>query len=307
MMKELTAEEYKGLDVNPMHCYNSLPFTELNSNKVDRLRFFAWFEDDKLRATVILGENSESLRSPFSAPFGGFDCMRDPSDELVEQIFSDLGSMAAESGKPVIITLPPSFYSPSVEPFAIHAINDPAIEVVADYNYHFTTSLAPDYDLHLTKDGRKNLRKANNADFKFQLVMDHDKKRTVYDIIRQNRESQGYPLRMSFEQVMATAEIIRIDFFIMHDRMKNPVAAAICYHVTPEIVQVIYWGDLIEYRSSNPMSLLAARVFLHYYEAGVRIVDAGPSSTDGVPNRGLCSFKRRIGCELSSKVTIKLK
>lgn len=306
MITELTAEEYRALDVRPEHCYNSAVFTELNAEKVDAVHYLAWFEEGKLRATLILGEDAATLRSPFSAPFGGFNCVREPSDVLVEMIFDDLRSYASEKGKRLRITFPPEFYSTSVSAFVIRAVNTPWIEVVSDYNYYYPTAGADEYESALSKDERKKLRRAVKAGYDFRMVTDEAEKREVYEVIRRNRESQGYPLRMTLGQVMATEAAVKIDFFMMRDPEGNPVAAAICYHVSPGVVQVIYWGDLLEFRDSHPMNLLAMEVFRHYRETGVAIVDVGPSSTDGIPNRGLCTFKHRVGCRLCGRVSISL-
>ncbi|MDE6267228.1 MAG: hypothetical protein K2M07_07765 [Muribaculaceae bacterium] len=304
MITELTAEQYSELDVNPAHCYNTVAFAELNSSKVERVHYLAWFIDGKLRVTLILGEDEATLRSPFSAPFGGFDCVRHPSDEDVEMIFNDLRNYAADLNKTLSITLPPLFYSNELSSFLIRAVNTPWINVTADYNYHYNTAIPPDFNLPTFKEIRKKLRRANSAGFQFQLVIEEHKKREVYEVIRRNRESQGYPLSMTFGQIMSTEAIVRMDFFMMYDEARHPVASAICYHVAPGIVQVIYWGDLVDYRPLYPMNLFAMRVFAHYHEAGIKIVDVGPSSTGGIPNRGLCTFKHRIGCELTSKYTL---
>ncbi|MBD5246097.1 MAG: GNAT family N-acetyltransferase [Barnesiella sp.] len=306
MITELTAEQYKALGFTPMHCYNSTDFVALNAGKVQCVHYLAWFDHEKLWATLILGEDEDSLRSPFSAPFGGFDCLHLPTDEMVETIFNDLKMFASGKGKNLYITLPPPFYSSTIYSFAVRAMNDPSITVTADYNFHYTTADAPEYDLHLPRSARRNLRLANEAGFHFQLVMDEEKKKEVYDVIRSNREALGYPLRMTFNQVMDTSRIVNADFFLLRDNEKNPVAAAICFHAATGIVQLIYWGELLEYRRLHPMSLLAMHLFRHYYEAGITIVDVGPSSTDGIPNRGLCAFKQNIGCRMTPKFRLKI-
>ena len=49
------------------------------------------------------------------------------------------------------------------------------------------------------------------------------------------------------------------------------------------------------------MNCLTYNVFRHYSDAGLRILDIGPSTEDGVPNYGLCEFKENIGCGISLK------
>lgn len=305
MLTELTPEEYARLGIAPLHCYNSVEFTDLNSDKTDSVHFLVWFNGGKPSASLILGEDGRSLRSPFSAPFGGVNIDRVPDDAMVEMILEDLRAYASEKGKEVVLTMPPEIYSRCVAPFMIRAVNTPWIKTVADYNYHYVTADAAEYDLLLPhKRQRRKLRKANSAGFVFQRVMDESKKAEVYDIISRNRRDQGYYLKMTYDQVRATEKVVPIDYFIMHNVDGEPVASAICYHVTGDVVQVIYWGDLLDYRSQHPMDYFAMKLFKHYRETGVAMVDVGPSSTDGVPNRGLCEFKFNVGCRLSAKYTL---
>lgn len=304
MFTELTREQYSKLDIKPMHCYNSIEFIELNAYKVAKKRYFAWFDDDKLLATIILGESADNLRSPFSAPFGGFDNTLFPTDALVEIIFTDLSELSKREGKPIVITLPPEFYSPTVSPFVIRAINSPEIKIAADYNYHFVTSNMINYNQLIPQRCRRKIKSAVSKGLRFQKVSSLEDEKVAYNVIRRNREAQNYPLRMTWEQVNDTKDVVKMDFFIMFTDDNMPIASALCYYVTPGIIQVIYWGDLIEYRSLQPMNLFAMKLFNHYYSEGIAIVDVGPSSSDGIPSRGLCTFKQYIGCQLTPKITL---
>ena len=95
---------------------------------------------------------------------------------------------------------------------------------------------------------------------------------------------------MTWEQVYETAKIINADFFLVND-MEKPIAAAIVFHVTHSIVQVIYWGDRVGYSEKKPMNFLAFKLFEYYKNVGIKIIDLGPSTLNSVPNHGLCEFK----------------
>jgi hypothetical protein len=73
--------------------------------------------------------------------------------------------------------------------------------------------------------------------------------------------------------------------------------------VTPDIVQVIYWGDLPAYSEFKTMNYLSYNIFIYYKKLGVKYVDIGISTELSVPNHGLCEFKESIGCDLSLKFT----
>ena len=85
-----------------------------------------------------------------------------------------------------------------------------------------------------------------------------------------------------------------------HDTWTD-VAAAQVFHVAKDTAQVIYWGDLAAYSHLRTMNRLAAFMYDHFSRLGVRILDIGPSTEDGEPNYGLCSFKEDIGCEVCTK------
>ena len=123
----------------------------------------------------------------------------------------------------------------------------------------------------------------------------------AYEVIRRNREEHGYPLRMTLEQVWQTVtSVVKADFFVLEHEGRD-VAAAQISHVAEGIAQVIYWGDIRKYSALRPMNFLAYSLLDHYYKQGLRILDIGPSTEDGVPNYGLCEFKENIGCEVTLK------
>ena len=58
---------------------------------------------------------------------------------------------------------------------------------------------------------------------------------------------------------------------------------------------VVYWGDAGHELPRSPMNVLAHALVARSLDEGVRSLDIGPSSIDGVPDQGLIQFKRSIG------------
>lgn len=131
-----------------------------------------------------------------------------------------------------------------------------------------------------------------------QLAPEHAKQ--AYDVIAQNRSERGFPLRMTWEQVLETIQLVKADFFLVK-KEQTSIAAAVVFHVADGIVQVIYWGDLPQYAECKTMNFLSYRLFEHYKNQGVKMIDIGPSTEDSIPNYGLCEFKESIGCEVRIK------
>lgn len=106
---------------------------------------------------------------------------------------------------------------------------------------------------------------------------DLNDKKQAYDIIRINRESKGYYLAMTYQQVLDTTKIIDHEFFLV-TRNTIAIASAIVFHVTKEIVQVIYWGDIPDVGEYKPINYLAYELMKYYENTEIKKIDIGPSS-----------------------------
>ncbi len=284
------------------HVYNSTAFAELNNNKVECVHYLS-FSDTKPRFGIILGERDSVLRSPFSAPFGGFTQRGMQSLAKMETAADRLIEYAAERSLDLDITLPPLVYNESqLSKWASVLMNKMQVRCV-DLNYHTDLMRFPDYIHIIDRSARNKLNHALQQNFNLVQLDSryHTDVARAYEIIRRNREERSYPLRMTLEQVWQTVNsTIRADFFVL-EHEGNDVAAAQVFHSADSVAQVIYWGDIREYSALRPMNYLAYSVAKHYYEAGLRILDIGPSTENGVPNHGLCEFKEDTGCSVTLK------
>lgn len=303
----IDSTEYKKNFPAPYHIFNSVDFSELNRDKCQDLHYLD-FKDKKKRFGIILGEKEQELRSPFSAPFGGFSFTRNERIEYIEQAISLLKGYGESIGKKILISLPPSIYEPSFISKTVSAFlrMGAAIKYV-DLNFQFETDRFAQYNAFINRSARKNLHNSLKHDFQF-LQLDSKKDEDVsraYSVIKSNRESKGFPLRMPLQAVLDTVKIIPADFFVLSYNNMD-VAAAQVFHVAPKIAQVIYWGDVIEYSDLRVMNYFTYKVFEYYYKHDITILDIGPSTEFGIPNYGLCEFKENIGCTVSLKYTWQL-
>lgn len=304
---ETSAEEYGAVFTRYPHIYNGVSFSELNRKKTARLHYLI-FRNPKVRFGLILGDdNSGTLQSPFSAPFGGFTYNKAQSIEFIDDAIKALKEYGRERDIHVRITLPPFFYDERNLPRMANALYREARLCKMDINYHFLISDFNGYDTVIERNAKKNLRHAMEQDITFTVADSNDREnlKRAYGIIKMNREEHGYPLRMTCGEVIGTTDVIPADFFIL-SHGGNDIAAAQVFHVTDRINQVIYWGDLREYASLRPMNLLAYRIFGHYHKKGLEILDIGPSTEESMPNYGLCSFKESIGCRSSLKLSFEI-
>lgn len=300
---KVDSKEFKA-QIKTAHVFNTIEFAELNAQKCQELHFLL-FKDTKVRLGLILGDKCGELCSPFSAPFGGFLYNEEPRLEVLQQAISLLESYASANGGILKITLPPSIYGESFMAKVVAMLNNSQFKINhIDLNYHYNLSRFERYEEFASRSARKNLNKARKCQFEFRQLDAADKAQVAcaYEVIKANREAHGYPLRMSLDDVLNTIDIIDADFFVLTHN-GDDVAAAQVFHVADGVAQVVYWGDVPGYGEMRPMNMLSYKLFEHYYNSGLKVLDIGPSTEHGVPNYGLCEFKESLGCEISLKHT----
>jgi hypothetical protein len=288
------------------HVFNSAAFAELNKGKCSEVHYLL-ASDSKPRFGMVLGEREEVFACPFSAPFGGIESISGSSRlEALEQCINALKNYTVARGKNLQVTLPPIVYA---EDFIAHQMNclfRAGFGVLSiDLSHYFPTSKMSRYIEIVDRSVRKNLATAERAGLSFQQVEtgNEDLLLKAYSVIEENRKSKGYPLRLSFSEVIGTSEIIDIDVFTVTNA-DVAIASALVFRVAPRVVQVVYWGDKPGFADHRPMNFLARGVFMHYAnKTDINLIDIGPSTEKSLPNYGLISFKENIGCNVSPKFT----
>jgi hypothetical protein len=297
---EVTPEVFDATFPNPNHIFNSGAFSKLNESRFEKV-YYLIFKDTKIRLGIILGLHDGILLSPFSATFGGFEFVSE--DVKLYQIDSALESLFnwAKAQKHIGIRIipPPFFYREDFLAKVTNCMYRAGFETQnMELNYHFQTAkLSETYEKDIWYNAKKNLKKANSFGLVFEKL-DISQGKSAYDIIAQNRSERGFPLRLTWEQLINTNTVIPMDFFLAKTA-KETIGAAIVYHIAPSIVRIIYWGDLPEFSEYKTMNFLSYQLFKYYKEQGIKMIDIGHSTVDSVPNNGLCEFKESIGCSIS--------
>jgi hypothetical protein len=299
---ELTFDEYSLHYPEHQHVFGATAFAQLNADKVNKVVCLSLVNDKaKHIAGLIVGERADGYACPFSAPFGEICCPKPLGLEAINTFVDILKEWLG--GKSLKLTMAPSFYNPQMHDKLCGILARKAKSQYFDFNYHYPIDRFESFTEHLDRSARKNFNRAKSADFVFEKTNDVSR---AYAVIEQNRREHGYPLRMILQQVLDTVDsVIKADAFVMSHKGTD-IASAIVFHVAPNIVQVIYWGDINGYSELRPMNYLSYKVFEHYHNSDIRIVDIGPSSEQGVPSYGLCNFKESIGCVTTLKPTFYL-
>ena len=297
---EVSGKEYQNIFDKPYHIFISTSFVECNRFKYDEIHYL-FFKESKVKLGIILAEKENVLCSPVSAPYGGFNFTKSNiSISTIESAVELLIDFGQKSNKHIEITLPPLFYSADFLTKCLNVFERSKFQTkYIDLNHQLYLNFQ-DYIIQLDSNTRNKLNLSLKLPYNFFKATNTNDIDRAYQIIKKNRESKGYPLRMTLENVLDTIKIIPADFFIL-ELSGEDVAAAQIFHVSKDIVQIIYWGDVPGYGESKPMNYLAYKLYEFYKEKNIKIIDIGPSTEHGIPNYGLCEFKENIGCSISPK------
>lgn len=307
-VRKLSAQEYSAVFQTPYHVFNTAGFNQLNAKRSNITLSFLAFKAKKYKLGLIVADIDGQWRSPFSAPFGGFSYVK---NDVGLSVLDEATDLLIQHGRQegissIQLTFPPLFYDFNFISKINNVLYRKHFQLLrSDLNY--AIALAGDitaYEATLQYNAQKNLRIAQAKNFKLIHCKSEDEKLLAYDIIKQNRAARGFPLRMTFDIIQDTIQLIEADFFIVSLDGDN-VAAAMIFHVSPGIVQVVYWGDLPEYAGNKTMNFLSHSIMDYYISTGIKMVDIGPSTEDSLPNYGLCDFKESIGCTIHPKYTYK--
>lgn len=262
------------------------------------------FEDRGQALGVVFGLKDNSLTSPFSAPFGGlwpidaepaYQDYLDAIDALIQ--YADDNQLTK-----IQITLPPGCYDERLLDSQRLALIESGFETVyTDTNHSFDLT-AGEFEAGLHRGARRSLDKARMAGLTFKQATSEPDQRRVYEAIKLNRQQRRNPLHLSFEDIATVSKISEVDFFLI-EHEGTCVAGAVVYRVSSKVAQVIYWGNDTNKNLLNSVHFLAMKLFQHYQQ-DYEILDIGPSSSRGVLDEGLASFKESIGCTASLKFTL---
>lgn len=299
---QVSSAEYSSIIPRPYHNFNQSSFNEVNAGNCDEV-YYLLFKDKKYRLGIIGGKRKHEFHSPFSAPFGGFSFLSEGvSLKHIDLAISLLEVWCIENEfDKIIITLPPNIYNNTFISKQLNSLYRQKYRIKAlDLNYHFENiSIEHDYVNNIRPSARKFLKQSFGNNLVFDKCKNTNEESEAYQVICQNRSSRNFPLKMTFNDILKTD--IHKDFFIIKNEEEVNVAAAIVYHISESSVQVVYWGDLLEYSQLRPMNYLSYKIFEYYNNQGIKFTDIGPSTEFSMPNYGLCEFKESIGCKVESK------
>lgn len=306
-VKRVSAEEYKLFVPDRAVFFNEPVFTELNRNKVDDIYYLVLMRENSARFGLITGRAGTEARTPFSAPYSyPVAIINDSKMETIDAALETFEAYCAGQGIDSIrFIFPPLFYDEHLLSGWVNAFYRNHYKVLnLDINYALDLErLNVDQDTYgqmITPKGRKGLRRAEKSGLEIFRCESEEEYKEAYKIIQVGHESKGFPVKMSFDQLMDTFKLVDHDVFIVR-KGNIGIVAEVLYKINNRIVQGIYTGTHPDYMNCNGMNLLTYYTIGYYGNKGYKILDKAISTEDSEPNYGLCNFKESVGCERSLK------
>jgi hypothetical protein len=175
-------------------------------------------------------------------------------------------------------------------------------QIIVDINYHVDVESWS--KKNLSKGNRKKIRQFydlggvvsySNADVIEQC----------YEVLVENRKRRGVSLTMQYADFENSLLLCGENFKLIQASLENQIVAA-CYLVKifPDYWYVLFWGELVDFRSLSPVASLFQFLIEEAKRNRVKFLDLGISSVEGALDEGLARFKSNLGAVPSQKITL---
>lgn len=305
---DITIEE-KLPDLIPNWCdiFNRPEFYKIH--KTDSSFFLSIIYKKKLAGICHFTEIENGfLKSPIRGTFGGISLNKELSFQNIYDIISQLLDYIKEKNiTSVEIVSEPISHDLHKSSILLNIFLVKGFYII---NHEINHSISIDQEELVDKMMRNNKKRYNKClkeDFKFEEYFSKSEIQNIYELIKENRESNGHKISMSFDQIIEMYDIFPKNlYFFAVKQMNNYVAASICLKISDDVLYVFYWADKSGYESFSPVVFLASGIYDFAKKSNFKILDIGTSSLNGIPNFGLITFKENLGFKISSKLTLKL-
>lgn len=254
--------------------------------------------------------NGSEWRSPVTGAFSSLSGLKSLSFAEIELFISAISRFLFNNKKATKISwrTPPLYYHSLLNHKVHNVLFRSGWQIASsDLNFHLPVTDYATFRSHLAGSKRKELNKITRSETRVNVASNSHEMLEIYDVIKANRQAQGYPMTMSAEALLALKEVIKDDLiFTALKRDNTTLAAAILMNIDETTRYVFYWGEHPEFRHESPVVKLCEHLYLDAAEHGYHHLDIGISTVDSVPNEGLVNFKMSIGCDITQKLTFTL-
>lgn len=266
--------------------------------------YFEWSKSDKTVGSVHFTSMGDGFwRSPARGTFAGFVFHSDVRTEDQFAFYHAVETKLKARGARRLEVLPaPMAYDQASFANQIYLLHANGYRITHWDLNHFLTVDKRALSDRMSYGNQKRLRKCLREGLEVKqlpLTALPD----VYSALTVNRESKGYVMSMTLEQLQTMVDTFPDAVILFGVRDGHDLAAsAVCLRVSLNVLYVLYWGDRPGYTSLSPVVSLADAIYSYCQVQGVELLDVGTSTVNQEPNFGLIQFKRGLGFTESLKV-----
>ena len=277
---------------------------EFQSLKTGESKYFVLFDQEQPIARICFRIDNYQAISGYQATFGSIDADSRLPEETAKY-FAEQVCMSLETNgiQKIIIKHWPEYYE------GTHNLSEIYCEVgfeeiVSEINQHLVVQ--EEFKLLIRKNERKKLNQSIKQGYIFRPLSIEDLT-AVHLLVTETRERKGYPVSMNYDELHETMKILPDNYLLfgLFDQDKL-IATSVSIRVSQDILYNFYHADDISYRSTSPLVMLVQEIYHYCQQNGIKILDLGVSSTNGLINQGLFNFKKNLGCISSRKRTYRL-
>lgn len=306
MSDDYSVTEMHGeIDISWTTIFNRSSFFAIHRNE-----FSYYFTMKRISTNEIIGvchfsgNANGTYLSPIKGTFAGFELRKFDADQFVYFVRKTEQMLRDKGAKTIIIFSAPFLHDLSQQTHSLNIFINEGYSIYRHDINHSMQITETDLASIMQKAARKRFNKCIRNGFSFCQVNSTNEIKNVYDIITANRENKGYSVSMSLEQIMQMNEYFPENMFFFKSCFESKaVAASICIKLNSDVLYVFYWGHLPDYEQYSPIIFLASGIYEFAKTNRFKILDAGTSTIDGIPNHGLIRFKENLGFLASPKIS----
>lgn len=292
--------------------FNRDAFHALNLRPGQRVVRADHHHEGRLVGSLVGVRDGDVVTCGHSAPFGGPDLVRESETaaNVVALVGHAVVEMEADGVREIRVRARPAFYSGSETAVQFALLNHGFRVASCELSFHIDLEPLDDIDAYvagLRSPARRALRHGLAEPFALREAESGDDALwdAGYDLLAANRAAKGRRLALDAGYVGAARDAFpdRIRMAVL-EHAGRPCAAALTYRVLPGRELVVSWGDAAHDLPRSPMNVLAHAMVARALGEGVRSLDLGVSSIDGVPDQGLIQFKRSVGARESLRLDL---
>lgn len=285
--------------------FNTVTFFDLY--KTARSFYLSLSADGGLAGCIHFTEIEPGIfKSPYRGTYGSFDFKDGVNPETIKYCIDEVCKYLRETlkAKKIIIVSPPFAHDISKSSWLFYSLLNSGFTVDnTEINYTIPVDNLPLTE-KMMRNNRKRYNKCLREGFSFEEVTTTAGIADIYAVIKHNRESKGYTVSMTLDQIMDLYRVFPENIYFFKTKQgQTDAASGICIKLNSKTLYVFYWGHMPGLEQYSPVSFLAVGIYDFARKNGFEMIDGGTSSLNGLPNYGVAAFKENLGFTASLKLT----